>query len=139
MQTKQIAYLSIAFVAMFFGSVIYFTSRAPSLLMFHWAAWFGAGSIITTLRGHSKTIIGFSPNWLIFSAPFALWVLSYLMCIKAVWLNSKRWERYFWFWSVPIGSLAIEFGQKTPYIPGTYDMVDVITIVVATLIALIIQ
>ena len=124
-----------AYLAAFYfliGLMIYILFRPTSLLIFHWADSFELMPIIYTLRSYSHNIIRFLPNWFVYSLPFALWVSSYLFCIRAIWGQSVCRSHYLWFWCVPIISITVELFQYLHILPGTFDFLDLLTIGFAT-------
>jgi len=133
MLSKKSLYLIIAVTAMLTGSFIYLIARPESLLMFSWIDAIGLHDGVSLLRHSSNGILLASP--LIYSVPFALWLLSYLLCIKVIWSDrspTKAW--YIWFWIVPCVSLLSEVLQSVKLCPGTFDKDDVLCLLAATLI-----
>jgi hypothetical protein len=116
------------------GSMIYVLFRPTSLLMFHWADSLGLTVLIHALRSYSHSTAKFLPNWFVYSLPFALWVSSYLFCIRAIWWRSSCRSRYLWFWCVPIISVTSELCQHLRILPGTFDFLDLLTICLGTAI-----
>ncbi len=125
-QTKRI-YLASSFLLM--GSVVYILFRPTSLLMFNWADALGLMVPIHTLRMYCLSGTNFLPSWFIYSFPFPLWVVAYLLFVKAVWWRSASSWRYLWFWCVPLISVIAEICQYFGLIPGTFDPVDLLIII----------
>jgi len=76
------------------------------------------------------------PSWVLFSLPFALWVLAYMLIVDAVWINSFSALRHAWFWCMPVIAIAAELAQIKNMIPGYFDLADLIAIMIAASIAL---
>jgi hypothetical protein len=130
-KSKQIISISIALLSLILGSFIYILFRPKTLMMFHWADTLGLMNSIESMR---YSIIGFKknvPKWFIFSLPFSLWVLAYLLFIDAIWVNTQSWSRNIWFLIIPIIAILSEFAQSIYVIPGKYDWGDLATIIIA--------
>jgi len=123
-------------ILLFLGASIYLLLRPTSLLMFHWADKFGLMTTIDLLRFHYRLINSFNPPLIVYSMPFALWVLSYLLITRIVWWGSPCRLRYMWFWCVPLISVIAEVLQKFEIVPGTFDIIDLITLLIVTTIGL---
>lgn len=136
-RAPPLVYYSAAISSLLIGSAIYVCFRTRTLLMFRWFDVIGLNFPITMLRAYAKPLRPNLADWVLYSAPFALWVFSYLLFIRIIWANKSSLERHFWFWSVPLGSIGIEFGQGLRIVPGTFDINDLVTIVAGTLVALI--
>ncbi|GMV90378.1 MAG: hypothetical protein AMXMBFR82_01560 [Candidatus Hydrogenedentota bacterium] len=94
--------------------------------------------VIEALRSNAQIVTGFLPAWVILSLPFALWVLSYLLCMKAIWWQSERRIGSFWFWCIPVISVVVELCQRQRVITGVYDSADLVAIGVVIVIGLLI-
>lgn len=129
---KRTTYAYLAAFCFLIGIMIYILFRPTSLLIFHWVDFFGLMPIIYALRSYSHNFIGFLPNWFVYSLPFALWVSSYLLCIRAIWGQSVSRSHYLWFWFVPIVSITVELFQHLHILPGTFDFLDLLTIGLTT-------
>jgi hypothetical protein len=102
--------------------------------MFHWADSLGLTGLIGTMRTWVDGIDRYLPTWTIYSLPFALWVSSYLFFIKGIWGNSISLVRYVWFWCIPVIAIAAELAQSMHIIPGRFDIVDLVMIILATIL-----
>ena len=122
----------LAAASLLIGSMVYVLFRPTSLLMFHWADSLGLTALIHALRSYSHSAARLLPNWFVYSLPFALWVSSYLFCIRAIWWRSVCRSRYLWFWCVPITSVTAEICQYLRILPGTFDFLDLLTIGLGT-------
>lgn len=136
MGMKRNTYFCSAAGSLFLGSAIYILFRSESLLMFRWATALRMLPLINTLRFYSQGFGPFIPKWLIYSLPFAFWIISYMLFVRAIWFDDKPIARNFWFWPVPLISIAAELGQYPRLVPGTFDIFDLLTIVLAILFAL---
>lgn len=106
------------------GSLLYICFRPRSLLMFQWANSIGTKQNISFIRGATKEIGHRLPEWFMYSLPFSLWVVSYMLAIGAVWVGSRSPVRLVWLSIVPVLSIASEIAQAVHLIPGSFDWVD---------------
>ena len=131
---KQAIDFFLAFICFLTGLVLYVLFRPTTLLMFQWADSFGLMEIIRMARSHVHGLNRYLADWIIFSLPYALWVLSYRFCISGIWGKSTSSDRVGWFWGVPITAIASELAQGLGFIPGHFDSLDLISIIFATII-----
>jgi hypothetical protein len=102
--------------------------------MFEWYHALGLTRLIGTMR---TSLTGFNshlPPWIVYSLPFALWVASYILLIKVIWWRSAAVVRHVWCGCIPVIAIAAEVGQGIHVVPGTFDIVDLITILFGTLV-----
>lgn len=122
--------------SVFLASTIYILFRPESLLMFRWANSLGVLPSIHSLREYSQGLKPIIPAWVIYSLPFALWTASYMLFVQAIWAGHKSISRAIWFWAVPVISLTAELCQYARLVPGTFDILDLLTIVFAAALVL---
>ncbi|MCK5861382.1 MAG: hypothetical protein KAH38_02785 [Candidatus Hydrogenedentes bacterium] len=115
------------------GSAFYVLFRPTSLLMFHWADMMGMNASIATMRIWVDGFDKYLSDWIVYSLPFALWVSSYLFFIKGIWWNSTSLVRHVWFWCIPVIAIVAELAQNISIMPGHFDKVDLITIILGTI------
>lgn len=65
------------------------------------------------------------PEWVKYSLPDGLWVLSYMLFMNIIWDN-RTTIGYFWIFCLPIIALLSEFGQLFHIVPGTFDAMDLL-------------
>jgi hypothetical protein len=129
---KRTTCACLAVACLLMGAMVYVLFRPTSLLMFHWADSLGLMASIHALRTCSRSVVRFLPDWFVYSLPFALWISSYLFCIRAIWWRSRCRSRYLWLWCVPLISVTAELCQHLRILPGTFDFLDLLTIGFAT-------
>jgi len=115
------------------GSAIYILFRPRSLLMFSWFDWMGLGAVIDSLRSEWHGFAEHLPAALLGSAPFALWVLAYMLLIEAIWAGERTVRKAMWKWTVPLAAVCAEVGQIGTLVPGTFDYLDLLAISLAIL------
>lgn len=131
MQKEQTHYFYGALGCLAIGSVVYIVWRPDSLVMFRWFESMRLGRLIYSIRDIIRMPSGSFAKTFIFSAPFAFWVLSYLLCVKGIWYASSSPIRHFWFWLIPIVAIGAELLQYYSIVPGTFDIIDVCAITFA--------
>lgn len=128
MSRKRISSFVLAAGCLFAGTLVYIIFRPTSLLMFRWSDSLGLTGAIASLR----TLSGFDrylPDWIVYSLPFALWVSFYLFLLRGIWWGSSSTARHIWIWCVPVIAISAEIAQSLGLIPGRFDQVDLIAII----------
>lgn len=113
------------------GSAIYVSFRPTTLLMFRWADALNLTHYLEAMRASSSGLERLLPAWVVFSLPFALWVLAYMLFIEAVWAHSESWARLVWYWCIPLIAISAELAQIKHIIPGRFDWGDLTFIIFA--------
>lgn len=116
------------------GGIIYMTYRADSLLMFKWFRnQVQINSLITFLRTNFTLQNLKIPNWAKYSLPDALWILSFTYLILLIWDFKINKQSIMWISFPPLIGLFSELGQLIHIIPGTFDITDLIFLIIAIL------
>lgn len=136
MKRQQTISTYLALGCVVIGSALYILFRPRTLLMFYWADSLGLTKSIDTMRRFAHGFDGYLPTWIVCSLPFALWVSSYLFFVRGIWWNSTSLVSDAWFWCIPVVAIAAELAQSVHIIPGHFDLVDLITIILATVLGL---
>ena len=134
MRKRQTIDFFLAAACLLSGSVLYILFRPTTLLMFHWADSLGLIESIGTIRSHTHTPNAYLADWVIYSLPYALWVLSYLFFVSGIWGKSTSSGRAAWYWGIPIIAITSELAQGLHILPGHFDPVDLIAIIFATIL-----
>ena len=116
-------------LTMFIGGVIYVLFRSDTLLMFRWFEFFKLDKLIYSLREYTFYYRKYIPESVLFSLPDCLWVYSFTMFLSFYLKN------IFLIMIPCIGSVLTEIGQLW-FVPGTFDILDILYMLVATGIAL---
>lgn len=116
------------------GSLLYILFRPKNLLMFRWADSFGLNASVDSLRTWAHGMDMRLPMWIVYSLPYALWVLAYMLAIDVIWDDTQPFARHVWFWAVPVAAIASELAQGLHLIPGRFDLSDLVSIVLASFI-----
>jgi len=137
MNNKQSISICIAVFCLVLGTAIYLLFRPTTLLMFHWVSSVGWLGSIETLRTFVIKIDSEVPEWIVYSLPFAFWISSYLLFVRAIWWDSTSLIRHVWFWIIPVIAITTELAQNVNMLPGHYDPIDLIAIIFAIVFALV--
>lgn len=115
------------------GGLTYILFRADSLVMFRWFDKLGLGQIIYSIRqityGHDIL-----PTWFLFSLPDALWVFAFTNCMLVLWQDRFTLHSTFWILLAPTIGIFSELGQAINFIPGTFDLTDLLLLITASLL-----
>lgn len=123
--------------SLFIGGMLYVIFRSDSLLMFDWFSDFGLNQEVSSLRGlYSNTSLYY---WVKFNLPAALWLFSYMYAIKAIWSNQNTQIMRVFLWSLPTGAVLSEFLQLFNLLPGTFDLLDILSYILAIILFIILN
>lgn len=126
----------IAILPVHAGGFIYLTYRKDDLILSDWFNWIGLTGNVEQLRTNrflqSLTI----PNWVKFNLPDALWMFSLNYVVLALWNFSVNRQSAFWLLLTPTVGFAYEIGQLVGLVPGTFDIVDLFLLLIASLLPL---
>lgn len=130
--------VTLSLLALLAGGFLYAIFRSDGAYMFNWFGNIGMVDYIYNLRDS----IGAYPieSWVRYNLPASLWLLAYLFAIAAIWTGHKtsRWF-YFFVWLMTFMALATEILQLFEIIPGTFDVTDVLSYAIVTLVFFIIN
>ncbi len=116
-------------LTMIVGGIVYILFRSDTLLMFRWFEFLKIDKIIYSLREYTFYYRKYIPESVLFSLPDCLWVYSFTMFLSFYFKNIL-------LIMIPcIGSVLTEIGQLW-FVPGTFDIMDVLYMLAATGIAL---
>lgn len=116
------------------GGLIYLTYRTETLLMFGWFNKIGLSEMVSFLRSNEQIQNLTIPDWVKFSLPNALWLFSFTYALLILWDFKINKQSAFWLFIVPTAGLSSEIGQSIGIISGTYDKVDLLLLLIATVL-----
>jgi len=116
------------------GGLIYLTYRTDTLTMFDWFNKIGLADTVSLLRSNQHLQGLIIPNWIKFSLPDALWLLSFNYILLTIWDFNVNSQSAFWLFLAPLIGLFSEIGQLIGLVPGTFDLVDLALLLIATII-----
>ena len=124
-----------ALLPVIFSGFIYIFFRSEDILLFSWIRLFNIDYSLVRYNNIEHNTITL---YIIYSLPNGLWVLSGLLLLKMVIKNNKKVLLLYSILFVAI-SIFIEIGQYFGIILGTFDVFDLITIIVFSIVGLIIS
>ena len=132
MYKKKYYNLIIALLPLFLGGIIYICYRNEDILLFLWMQYFNINYTLLRLLYYENNVF---MQYFIFSLPNGLWVLSGLLLLKVLLKNENK---LLFLYSIifTIISIIIEISQLFIILPGTFDLNDLITIVIFSIVGL---
>ena len=118
------------------GSYLYLKFRSETLLMFKWAKNLGLDFIVSSIRGTFESLNSDRMKYIIFSAPYGLWVISFCCFIGAIWHKDSSISAIILRLIVPVIAVSSELLQFVGFLPGTFDINDLLVLIVSTIIGL---
>ena len=118
------------------GSYLYLKFRSETLLMFKWAENLGLDFIVSSIRGSFESLNSDRMKYIIFSAPYGLWVISFCCFIGAIWHKDSSISAIILRLIVPVIAVSSELLQFVGFLPGTFDINDLLVLIVSTIIGL---
>jgi hypothetical protein len=119
------------------GGSLYVLYRPRSLVMFRWFDQLGVGSVADRLRAAMAVPDGAIPDAVIFCLPNALWLYAFVFQIRWIWQGQEGRLARFSVAAPMLLGIGPEPGQLAGVVPGTFDILDVATSVVAVSAALV--
>jgi hypothetical protein len=108
-----------AFGVFFMGIIMYAFFRAPQLLVYNLT---GKPGFLDGLY-HPLPKDSWLLNFAVYSIPDGFWLLSCILCLRALWLENARacglYIRMTW-----VLAMLFELCQLPGLIPGTFDLLD---------------
>lgn len=100
--------------------------------MFNWFDDLGLNDIVMKWRdGYSYTNLW---EWVKYNMPAGLWLFSYMFIIDSIWEDDRNPFYKCFIIILPIVAIASEIMQSYKILPGTFDILDVISYVFAILL-----
>ena len=124
------------FIFLILGSYLYLKFRSETLLMFKWLENIGLDSIVSSIRNSSIDFNSHQMKHVIFSAPFGMWVISFCCFIGAIWHKDSSVSAIIWRLCVPFVAISSELLQFLGILPGTYDTIDLLVLILSTIIGI---
>ena len=126
----------VGLIFLLIGSYLYLKFRSETLLMFKWAKNLGLDFIVSSIRGSFESLNSDRIKYLIFSVPYGLWVISFCCFIGAIWHKDSSLSAIILRLIVPVIAVSSEFLQFVGFLPGTFDINDLLVLIVSTIIGL---
>lgn len=132
----DIAKASFSLASLIIGSSIYLLFRDKDLLIFKWLDCLKLMPLINKLRNQYSDIHIF--YCVKYNLPASLWLLSYMLIIDIIWGETNKNLKKYFILLMPILSILSEFMQMVKILPGTFDILDVLSYCLAIIIFIII-
>jgi len=126
----------VGLIFLLIGSYLYLKFRSETLLMFKWAKNLGLDFIVSSIRGTFESLNSDRMKYIIFSAPYGLWVISFCCFIGAIWHKDSSFSAIILRLIVPVIAVSSELLQFVGFLPGTFDINDLLVLIVSTIIGL---
>ena len=126
----------VGLIFLLIGSYLYLKFRSETLLMFKWAKNLGLDFIVSSIRGSFESLNSDRMKYIIFSAPYGLWVISFCCFIGAIWHKDSSLSAIILRLIVPVIAVSSELLQFVEFLPGTFDINDLLVLIVSTIIGL---
>ena len=133
----RIAEATIGLVALTLGGLIYIRYRSENLLMFDWFDNLNLSNFIGGLRASTDGASLY--GWIKYNMPAGLWLFSYMFVIDSVWGKDRNICYMCFLYVLPILAIISELMQLFKLLPGTFDIMDILSYSLAILIFLIIK
>ena len=78
-------------------------------------------------------------DWIKYSLPDGLWLFSYMFLIDTIWEGKILVSYYFFLWVLPAVAVGSEVLQVFGWLPGVFDILDLVCYVGAVVIFLILK
>lgn len=124
--------ISRTFVPLFIGGIIYILFRSDNLYMFHWFDLIGIGGFLDTLRQQVDQVN--LVDWIIYSLPNGLWLYAFLNLLLIIWNKQINCISLFWLIIPLLLGIGSELGQYIGLLRGTFDVIDLIVCLLATVL-----
>lgn len=124
--TKKTSLVALSIMFILIGGFIYLFFRPHTLKMFVWLRIINCEQIFQ-LKDYNQDLKFI--ELLIFSLPNGLWILSFLIIIGLIW---EKYHIFFIIYSSFFTGISIlfEFLQKVELIPGTFDIADILVLLI---------
>lgn len=127
----------LASVLMLVGGMVYLLFRPRTLLLFAVLDKLGFGETIGRWRMAVSAVS--LPEFVLYSLPNGIWVISYVLVIDGVFSSSPVATRLRWASVIPVLGVGSELLQGVGVMPGTFDWADLLCYAVPYLAYLIIM
>ena len=118
------------------GGLIYLLFRSTELLMFRWVEALGLDEALHQSRAQVATLDIELSEFTLFCLPDGVWVFACTAFFARLWHDGPLWMRVFWIGLGPVLAIGGELGQIIGFVPGTFDLLDMLAYGLATVGAL---
>ena len=120
--SHRTAYFTLAFVSLLCGAAIYPLFRGPHLLIWNIVPKPGFWELLRIPVNTGNALV----SVLVYSGPDFLWVLSGICFLRGLWFNDRKTQSVYLalFYLIAAG---YNIGQYFSFIPGIFDLTDLLT------------
>lgn len=134
---KRKTYILFSVLLILIGELIYIIYRPLTLYMFRAFEQIGLlDNIIFFRASRLFPPIGTVPEWVVYSLPDGMWLLSYMFAMEFIWNNDGKFIKLLFIWIMPIAIIIHEFFQLMRLANGTWDINDLTSYIIAIIIYL---
>jgi hypothetical protein len=108
------------------GGLIYILFRSNKLYVNKWLLNHTLGFELQSIRTYTLSIRDYLPEWLIYSLPDALWMLSLSTLTHNIWKDESKKNRIIWSLIPLMIAVSWEVAQGLKLIKGTFDWIDIL-------------
>ncbi len=134
---KYYLFIFHSIIPLLLGGIFYISFRSTTLIMFNWFKVIGIENIIFKIRNSMNFIKYLLPNWSNFSLPDGLWIYSFTSFLLIYWDNKFDYYKY-WLLIPFTTSIVVEILQWLKMFPGTFDIIDLLFLMLGFTLSLII-
>ena len=106
------------------GCGIYLLFRSTTLNIYQWCSTVGLSTMIDAMRASTQTWS--LPDFVRYCLPDGLYCGAYLLIMDAIWKEDKRPMKYIILSIVPTITICSEVLQYGDFVPGTFDIYDLL-------------
>jgi hypothetical protein len=103
--------------------------------MFNWLQQLHLMPVVAEIRTITVPMGEALPDWVLFSLPDGLWLLSYLGFVRMIWAGGPKRPMWAWAGLGLLVSVGHELSQAAGWVPGTFDWADMTAYAMATIVA----
>ena len=123
--------VSLSILLLVIGGILYIIYRDKSLIMFSWFEMVGLDNLIDNIREYVKI----HPYcWIKYNLPAGLWLFSYMFMMDAIWNDCKSVNKELFIGILPAIALLSELMQIFGLCPGTFDIFDLLSYLLAIIL-----
>lgn len=118
----------ISIIIFLFACMIYISNRSFDMILYKWLNINTSNALFSFLRQNAIPL----PDWALYNLPDGLWLLSFILLIDAIWGSNKI--KYLFSGGMTLLILTLEIAQMTHIFPGTGDILDIASYLIALII-----
>jgi hypothetical protein len=126
---------NVAVLALSVGGLFYIAFRPSGLLMFSWFDTVGLTPVVKWIRAVAAPSRRVIPGWMIYSLPQALWAFALVVFVVGIWVRDDGAAKFIWIGLAMVVGLLPEVGQWVGFVSGTFDPIDLSSVMVAVMVA----